>query len=84
MSFFENTTLDEERKSKLEEYVDFKNIHWVKTECYYCTKHGKVKGIMSVKDEIIMYDPIICKENENFKKWDINQKFQSCIDLKDV
>jgi len=39
---------------------------------------------MSVKDEIIMYDPIICKENENFKKWDINQKFQSCIDLKDV
>ena len=39
---------------------------------------------MSVKDEIIMYDPILCKENELFKKFDINQKFQSCIDLKDV
>ena len=39
---------------------------------------------MSVKDEIVMYDPIICKENDQFKKWDINSKFQACIDLKDV
>ncbi len=40
--------------------------------------------MMSVKDEIVMYDPIICKENDQFKKWDINSKFQACIDLKDV
>jgi len=38
--------------------------------------------MMSVKDEIVMYDPIICKENDQFKKWDINSKFQACI--KDV
>jgi hypothetical protein len=43
-----------------------------------------VKGMMSVKDEIVMYDPIICKENEMFKNLDINSKFQACIDLKDV
>ena len=47
----------------------------VKTECYYCTKHGKVKGIMCVKDKIIMYDPIQCKENEFLKKFDLNSKF---------
>ncbi len=31
-----------------------------------------------------MYDPIQCDENEAYYKFDINSKFQACIDLKDV
>lgn len=82
LSFFQ--TVEGEEGQLIQEYVDFKDLNRVKTECYYCTKHGKVKGIMCVKDKIIMYDPIQCKENEFLKKFDLNSKFQVCIDLKDV
>ena len=68
----------------IEEHVDFKDLNRIKTEAYYQTKHGKVKGIMTVRDKLIMYDPIQCEENEPYKKFDINSKFQACIDLKDV
>lgn len=30
----------------------------VKSEAYYCTKHGRVKGLLTVADTYIMYDPI--------------------------
>lgn len=68
----------------IEEHVDFKDSSRVKTEAYYCTKHGKVKGVLTVRDAIILFDPLLCKENEPYRKWDLNSKFQACIDLKDV
>jgi hypothetical protein len=30
----------------------------VKSEAYYCTKHGRVKGVLTVADTYIMYDPL--------------------------
>lgn len=50
----------------LEQHLDFKDMNRIKTECYYQTKHGKVKGFLSVNDKIIMYDPIPCEENKDF------------------
>ncbi len=85
VDFFSRVSSEKLSEGKLlEEHVDFKDYSRVKTEAYYCTKHGKVKGILSVRDAIILFDPLLCKENDAYKKWDLNSKFQACIDLKDV
>ena len=33
-------------------------------EAYYCTQNGKIKGVFTLTEHMIMFDPIICKENE--------------------
>jgi len=63
LSFFQRVEKPETGKL-IEEHVDFKDLNRIKTEAYYQTKHGKVKGIMTVIDKLIMYDPIQCEENE--------------------
>jgi major membrane immunogen (membrane-anchored lipoprotein) len=30
----------------------------IKSEAYYCTKHGKVKGLLTIADTYIMFDPL--------------------------
>lgn len=32
----------------------------IKTEAYYCTKNGKVKGVITLTEHLIMFDPIKC------------------------
>ena len=68
----------------ISQHLDLNDPNRVKIEAYYCTKLGRVKGLMSVKDKIIMFDPIRCEENREFGEADINSKFQTCIDIKDV
>jgi len=38
-------------------------------EGYYCTKNGKVKGVFTLTEHLVMFDPIKCSENEKFVKF---------------
>lgn len=49
----------------------------MKSEAYYCTKHGRVKGILTIADTYIMYDPLYCEENNKFKQESLATKFQA-------
>lgn len=35
----------------------------LKTECAYSTENGKVKGLLTVNEDLLMFDPDMCKEN---------------------
>ena len=35
-------------------------------EAYYCTENGKVKGVLTVTEHLLMFDPIRCSENDSF------------------
>lgn len=35
-------------------------------DAYYCTKNGKIKGIMTLTEHLILFNPIKCSENEPF------------------
>jgi CRISPR/Cas system CMR subunit Cmr4 (Cas7 group RAMP superfamily) len=35
-------------------------------EAYYCTKNGKAKGILTLTEHLILFDPVKCVENEAF------------------
>lgn len=49
----------------------------IKSEAYYCTKHGRIKGVLTVGDTYIMYDPLYCEENDKFDKEVLGSKFQA-------
>lgn len=40
------------------------NLIFIIAEAYYCTKFGNVKGVLSLTEHLIMFDPIRCFENE--------------------
>jgi hypothetical protein len=40
--------------------------NYILAEAYYATKDGKVKGILTVTEHLIMFDPIRAQENESF------------------
>ena len=33
-------------------------------EAYYCTKNGKAKGILTLTEHLILFDPVKCVEND--------------------
>jgi hypothetical protein len=77
LKFYETASrgeLDEDMGEFLEIESDNKVI---KTEAYYCTKHGRVKGILTVSDTYIMYDPLYCDENNKFSQDYLATKFQA-------
>ena len=47
---------------ELELYVEH-NHNMLKTECYFWTKLGKVKGVLTLKQDMIIFDPLRCEEN---------------------
>lgn len=56
----------------------------IKSEAYYCTKHGKVKGLLTIADTYIMFDPLYWEENDKYDQNILGIKFQAWIDIKDV
>jgi hypothetical protein len=56
----------------------------IKSEAYYCTKHGKVKGLLTIADTYIMFDPLYWEENGKYDQNMLGIKFQAWIDIKDV
>ncbi|CAG9331310.1 unnamed protein product [Blepharisma stoltei] len=65
-----------------------KKVH--KQEVYYCTRDGDVLGILSVTDELIMFDPFIINKNyceiisPRGKERAIALQFQACMDMRDI
>lgn len=39
---------------------------FILADAYYCTKNGKIKGIMTLTEHLVMFNPIKCSENEQF------------------
>eukprot|EP00347_Sterkiella_histriomuscorum_P017009 403351003 len=68
-------------KIQLSYYIDHKP-NKILTDAYYCTKNGKVKGIMTLTEHLILFNPIKCNENEPFFK--NLQQYQAIIDLQDI
>lgn len=84
LKFYENASnggIDEAMKDFIE--VESEN-KIVKSETYYCTKHGRVKGVLTVADTYIMYDPLYCDENNKLNQETLGSKFQAWIDIKDI
>ena len=43
--------------AEIHKYVEHKK-DVIRSESYYCTKFGKVKGMLTVKEELIVFDPL--------------------------
>lgn len=54
---------------EIHKYVEH-NQDVLRSECYYCTKFGKIKGMLTIKDSIIVFDPLKCDENSRI--YDLN------------
>lgn len=35
-----------------------------KTDAYYCTKLGQVKGMLLILDDVMLFEAVQCQENE--------------------
>lgn len=46
------------------------------------TKNGKVKGKFTLTEHLILFDPVICQENNKLSNE--LERYQAVIDLKDV
>ena len=80
----------DQHEVQVSDYVE-NNVESLKTEAYYCTRRGKVKGILTLNKYLLMFDPITCKENNEFVSWTKSNgdqkdliRFQACVDLQDV
>ena len=51
-----------------------------KYEVYYCTSYGDIKGILTINEFLLLFDPIGTTKEKNKRSLD----FQVCLDLKDV
>lgn len=65
---------------EIHKYVESKE-EGLKSEWYYCTCHGKAKGMLTIKEGIIVFDPLQSEEN---KKFEDLSKFHCYIDFKDI
>jgi hypothetical protein len=63
-----NPNIDEwdEEMAEIHKYVEHKE-DVLYSESYYCTKNGKIKGMLTIKKEIIVFDPLKCEENNQFE-----------------
>lgn len=52
--------------AEIHKYVEHKK-DVLRSECYYCTKNGKIKGMLTIKDGIIVFDPLRCDENDKYE-----------------
>lgn len=67
-------------KIQLQYFIEH-NSDKIKTEGYYCTSNGKIKGVFTLTEHLIMFDPIKCQENEAFK--DLSH-YQAIVDISDI
>ncbi|CAI2360256.1 unnamed protein product [Moneuplotes crassus] len=65
---------------EIHKYVENKE-DCLRSEGYYCTLHGNVKGMISIKEGIIIFDPLSSEENEEY---DDLSRFNCYIDLQDI
>lgn len=84
LKFYE-TASKGEMEDEMKDFIAVESEHKiVKSETYYCTKHGRVKGVLTVADSYLMYDPLYWEENNKYDQETLGSKFQACIDIKDI
>lgn len=95
LKFYETVNKDE-LDEEVKEFIELEEeTKIIKSETYYWTKHGRVKGILTISDTYVMFDVISCEENiklmnaftHDGKKYDYNSfwsKFQAWIDIQDI
>lgn len=87
LSYFIHNQSDKIKSKRHTTTPDQSNL----AEAYYCTKNGKAKGILTLTEHLIMFDPVKCVENEGFVRPNSNisvqkdlKKYQAIIDLQDI
>ena len=60
--------MDKETICSIAQFYFFKEPDKYKTEAYYCTQKGKVKGILTLTNNLLLFDPIRCDDNAAFNK----------------
>lgn len=84
LKFYETASRGE-MDEYMKEFIGVDNSHHLmKSEAYYWTKHGRVKGILTIADTYIMYDPLYWEENSKYNQETLATKFQACIDIQDI
>jgi len=64
----------EEEEIVVEDYIQHSVVEdTFRTEAYYCTKLGQVKGILLISAQTMHFDAVICQENEYLGTEDMNQ-----------
>ena len=53
-----------------------------KFEAYYCTSYGDIKGILTINEYLLMFDPLGTSQTD--KKNSRSLDFQVCLDLHDI
>jgi len=95
---FYETAKNEEIDESLKHFIivgDEENSNIIKSESYYWTKHGRVKGILSITESYLMFDVQEWEENDTLLanimihnsdfEWNMfSTKFQACIDFDDI
>lgn len=60
--------MEEEKKEEeaiiVSDYIKVDKNEVIKTEAYYCTKLGQVKGVLTMLASYMQFDPVQCQENE--------------------
>lgn len=65
---------------RIHEFIEHSS-NLIRVECYYWTKYGKIKGMLTMKDEIIVFDPLKWEENDKFID---TGRYHCFIDLNDI
>jgi len=69
---------------------DFCSSKLFKVPVHYCTPEGDVKGVLTVTDQLVMFDPCILEKfyctvsSAKGKTKELGLHFQACIDLQDT
>ena len=53
----------------------------LKYEGYYCTSIGQIKGVLTLNEDVLMFDPIKCEGNNEHTDL---LKFQAIVDLQNI
>ena len=51
----------------------------MKTDAFYCTKLGQIKGVLYLKAGILQFDPLVCEENEYLVSFKMIMLYSSLI-----
>ena len=50
----------EEEAILVSDYIKIDKHQVIKTEAYYCTKLGQVKGVLTLLGDYFQFDPVVC------------------------
>eukprot|EP00350_Pseudokeronopsis_sp_OXSARD2_P007848 CAMPEP_0170541778 /NCGR_PEP_ID=MMETSP0211-20121228/1418_1 /TAXON_ID=311385 /ORGANISM="Pseudokeronopsis sp., Strain OXSARD2" /LENGTH=146 /DNA_ID=CAMNT_0010844633 /DNA_START=509 /DNA_END=949 /DNA_ORIENTATION=- len=84
-----NSVLEERKDDEdivISDYIfSIEEENTIKTDAFYCTKLGQIKGVLYLKPGLLQFDPLVCEENDYlFTDKKMMSTFQVFVDYNDV